>query len=181
MRTKKQDSCWNRSTEMWRSSASFIRILCKNIAYNAITKKTNASFTQMLYSPSSHQSWFEKMGSTKKKKSKTSFICTFSFNRHFLLFLNCCNTNINNELKVKQITDDTVNTEPHVVLAQVRMEMNLGFKLFMFLFGVAEIKFLQGPQKKQHKEHKIMPQKQKWPRSKPGKQTKHHFTDFTAS
>lgn len=65
------------------------------------------------------------MGSTKKE---ISFTCQFSFKRHFLHFLNCSNTNINNELKVKQLTDDTVNTEPHVE-------------------GVAEIKFLKGPQK----------------------------------
>lgn len=137
------------------------------------TKKTIASFTQMLYSPSSHQSWFEKMGSTKKKKSKTSFTCKFSFNRNFLLFWIAATQTL--IIKVKQLTDDTVNTEPHVVLAQVRMEMNL------FLSGVAEIKFLKCPQKNNINTKSTKSFHKKWPWSKPGKQTKHHFTDFTAS
>lgn len=169
---KIQDWCW--STDMGRSSASFIRIFCNNIAHSANTKNQKQMLASLRCFTHLHLIKVD-LWRWGVQKKEISFTCQFSFKRHFLLFLNCSNTNINNELKVKQLTDDTVNTEPHVVLAQVRMEMNL------FVSGVAEIKFLKGPQKNNinTKSTKSFPKKCPW--SKPGKQTKHHFTGFTAS
>lgn len=146
---------------MGRSSASFIRILCNNIAYSAITKKQKQMLASLRCFTHLHLIKVD-LWRWGVQKKEISFTCQFSFKRHFLLFLNCSNTNINNELKVKQLTDDTVNTEPHVV-------------------GVAEIKFLKGPQKNNINTKSTKSFPKKWPWSKPGKQTKHHFTDFTAS